>query len=442
MKKALSIAVCFVLLFSLIISGCGKQTASDQSGTQPSVPADISKLKGSFTYWVNQDWSETDKQLVEKFQKDYPNIKIKMTPFTYDTLIEKLRASYSANQESDMQQIFGDWATDLMKNARLAEVPSDMSQDAKNRYYESCLAGYTYNGKLYGIPREYNIENGGVLYYPEDLSKVGYNEFPKTYDELVDAAKKLTQYDTNGNPTHWGFDFISTDNVPYLFLSFILQQGADYWSDDKVHVKFTTPEAEKAFQATVDLVVKYKVTEVKHLNDANNEAHVAFFKGFSSMCFRGPWVTPVGTNEFKLTNFKYGKMPSFTGNSMAFAAETGWGDVVSARSKNKEAAWAFIRYMSTPENNEFWNASTCTIPADKKVAESPSFVEKQPLIKTSLEVLSFGKPIGPLQSVDAFKVNIVSNHFFNVCTGGEDVKTALQKIEQETNSMIDEKLAQ
>jgi multiple sugar transport system substrate-binding protein len=327
-----------------------------------------------------------------------------------------------------------------MKNGLLDPVPADMASDAQNRYYQAPLAGYTFKGTLYGIAREYNIENGGVLYYPEDLKKVGYSEFPKTFDQLMDAAKKLSKQDASGNPEHLGFDFISIDNIPYLFLSFILQQGGDYWKEDKIHVNFTSPEAQKAMQTMVDMVVKDKVTEVNHLNDANNESHTMFYKGLSSMCYRGPWVIPVGLNDFKLNNFQYGAMPSFTGNSNAFAAESGWGDVVSARSKNKEAAWLFIKFITSKENNELWNSVTYTIPSEKDIAEDPAYIQKNPMIKTSLDMLQYGKPIGPMQSIDSFK-NTVCNHFVSMCSGS-DVKSELQKMEQEMNSIIDEKLAQ
>lgn len=436
-KRPLILILSFILTATVLLSGCGKKAEQDAQSTN----TDPSQISATITYWANQDWVDANKQLIDKFESAYPKIKVEVTSFSYDTYIEKIRASYSAKQESDVQQIFGDWATDLMKNGLLDPVPADMASDAKSRYYEAPLAGYSYDGKLYGVPREYNIENGGVLYYPEDLKSVGYSEFPKTFDELMDAAKKLSKQDASGNPTHLGFDFISFDSIPYLFLSFILQQGGDYWAEDKKHVDFTTPEAEKAMQTMVDMVVKDKVTEIKHLNDSNNESHTMFFKGLESMCFRGPWVIPAGINDFKLNNFKYGPMPSFTGNSNAFAAEAGWGDVVSARSKNKEAAWLFIKFITSRENNEWFNSTTYTIPAEKAITEDPAYVEKNPLLKASLDVLQYGKPIGPLQSIDSFK-GTVGNYFVSMTSGQGDVKSELQKMEQEINSMIDERLAQ
>ncbi len=424
-----------LILLAGLLTGCNRAPSA-------ATAANPSGLKGTVSYWYNQDWEEANKQLFDAFSKAYPSVTLNATGFTYDTFIEKIRAAYSAGEESDVQQVFGDWATDLMKHKRLARVPDAYAADVKKRLFDTTLGGYTWDGVLYGIPKEYNIECGGVLYYPADLKKAGYNEFPATYAELVDAARKLTKLDAKGNPIHWGFDFMTTDNIPYLFLSFILQQNGSYWAADKIHVTFSTPEASKAMQAMADLVLKDKVTEITHLSDTNNDASTYFFKGQSSMCFRGPWVIPVGTGEFQLTNFSYGSMPSFTGTSKAFAAESGWGEVVSAKSKNQDAAWAFVKFISSAESHGKWNRVTNTIPSEKSVAEHPAFVQSNPLIKVSLDVLPFGQPIGPLQSIDTFKAQIVVNNFTSLCTGGQDVATTLKKIEDETNAMIDERRAQ
>lgn len=434
-RSIIATALGISLVLLVVLLGCGKKASAGTAGSP-------SSLKGSVTYWYNQDWEEANKQLLDAFAKAYPNITVNATGFTYDTFIEKIRAAYSAGEESDVQQVFGDWASDLMKHKRLAAVPSAYAAEVKKRLFETTLGGYTYDGVLYGIPKEYNIESGGVLYYPADLKKAGYDAFPGTFAELMAAAKKLTRYDAKGNPIHWGFDFMTTDNIPYLFLSFILQQGGTYWAADKIHVTFTTPEAGKALQAMADMVLKDKVTEITHLSDTNNDASTYFFKGESSMCFRGPWVIPVGKTEFQLENFAYGPMPSFAGTSKAFAAESGWGEVVSAKSKNAESAWAFVKFISSAESHKLWNTVTNTIPSEKSVAESKDFLQSNPMIKVSLDVLPFGVPIGPLQSVDTFKSQIVVNNFTSLCTGGQDVATTLRKIEEETNRMIDDIRAQ
>ena len=268
------------LAAAALLAGCG--------GGSPAA------MKGTLTYWYGTDFDAANQKLVESFRAAYPGITVNATGFVYDTYVEKVRVTYAGGSESDVQQIFGDWAMDLMKSKRLAAVPAGYADSLRARLYDTTLGGYTYNGVLYGVPREFNIESNGVLYYPEDLKKAGYSSFPATWSDLMAAAKKLTRSDAKGNPVHWGFDFMTVDGVPYLFLSLILQQGGTYWAADKVHVTFSTPEALKAMQAMADMVLKDKVTEINHLSDPNDDASNYFFKGISSMCFRGPWVIPVG----------------------------------------------------------------------------------------------------------------------------------------------------
>ncbi|TCL58827.1 carbohydrate ABC transporter substrate-binding protein (CUT1 family) [Hydrogenispora ethanolica] len=435
MKKAyrrLFLAIFCTFIFSIAINFHGQQSFA--AGAK----------NVTITYWTHDEptFLAANKELIARFEKQYPNIKVKHQYFPYDVLEAKEKAAYATKNESDVQQIFGSWAIEFTKHGLFDAVPKSMADEAKRKYFQAPLGGYTFQGKLYGIPREFNLENGGVLYYPNEIAAAGWEKFPETYQDLVGLAQKLTKYDSKGNITHYGFDFSSTDNVPYLFLSLILQQGGNYWKPDNVHVTFTTPEAEKAMQAMADLILKYKVCDMKHSNDPNVDISDYFFKGTSGMCFRGPWVIANGVNTYKLKNFRYAPMPSFTGKSLAFAAESGWGEVVSARSKNKKAAWTFIKFITSQKNNLLFNSKTYTIPADKSVAASAEFMKANPLIKPSLDVLPYGRPIGPLQSVDRFKQEIVYAQFQKVVDKKIDIKTALKAIETQTNSMIDELLAQ
>ena len=443
--KPFAILLCFVFLLSLVVSGCGKGDDTQTSGSSSidSKAQDTSesapKLSGSITYWSHNGpaFIEANKQIIEKYQSQNPDVKINYQNFPFDVLQEKMKASYAAKSESDVQQIFGTWATQYTKYGLFDEVPGISPEQIKSTFYEPCYTGYMYDDKLYGIPREYNIECGGVLYYPDKLKEAGINDFPATYDDLIAAAQKVTKRDAQGNLTQVGFDFINTDNIPYTFLSFILQLGGKYWTDDNKHVVFTTPEAEKSMQALVDLIVKYKVTDFKHLPKTEDTSDY-FFKGLSAMCYRGPWTIPVGTEQYKVTNFQYGKMPVYGGGTtFAFAAPTGWGEVVSANSKNKEIVWDFVKFATSDENSALFNAATFTVPAVKAVAESSDFRQKMPMMVASLDVLKNGVSIGKFPNASFFKQTVYDN-YGRIVDGKLDIKAALKEIEDILNKSIDD----
>ena len=63
-----------------------------------------------------------------------------------------------------------------------------------------------------------------------------------------ESAVATTTYDDQGRITQAGFQFTDNDSITFLFLAMILQQGADYWADDGIHVNFQTDAAKKAFE--------------------------------------------------------------------------------------------------------------------------------------------------------------------------------------------------
>ena len=189
-------------------------------------------------------------------------------------------------------------------------------------------------------------------------------------------------------------------------------------------------------QSLVDLVLTHKVTDTKHISESDDLSEY-FFKGGASMCIIGPWTIATGVNQFELDNFDYGLMPSIANDSYAFASPTGWGEVVSARSKNLEATWKFIEFATNEENSLLFNDVTYTVPAQKAVANSPEFLEKKPMLAPSIKVLPEGIPIGPFPNAPFFK-KTVYDHFVRICNGEETVEQACENIENEINRDIDD----
>ena len=87
----------------------------------------------------------------------------------------------------------------------------------------------TYKGDIYGITE--NIETQ-VLYYNKDLfdkAGIAYPTDDWTWDDLKEAAKKLTVKDENGNALTWGFQY---DEYCRLFVSKLWSDGGLCFDDE------------------------------------------------------------------------------------------------------------------------------------------------------------------------------------------------------------------
>lgn len=92
----------------------------------------------------------------------------------------------------------------------------------------------------------------------------GVPDGPKTFDDVMKIAKNSAKF--NGDVQEYGgLEFYNGDNFAALFLSWIMQNGGDFWNEDQTKFVLTSPEAKEAWQKLVDLVTVEKVTDTKHI---------------------------------------------------------------------------------------------------------------------------------------------------------------------------------
>lgn len=393
--------------------------------------------KTNVTWWThnNPAFVEANKEMIRRFEAANPEIHIVYQYFPYDVFINKLQAGYRAGTVADMQQMFGTWVTEYAKNGLLDPVPDTLAASLEERFWPAALGAYKYQGKYYGLPNEYNLENGGMLVNPKLLQEAGYSEPPTTWEQLIEYAQKLTKRDAQGNLQQVGFAFTNPDSPTFLLLELILEQGGTYWAADGVHVDFSTDAAKTAWQVETELITKYKVDMP---GAYTGDSYEVFFRGQAAMAMRGPWAISAGKEEFPEFEFIYAEIPPYRA-PRKFAAESGWGEVVNAKAdpKVKEAAWKFIEFMHHDENMRDWNTITFTIPSLKSLQNDAQILTKAPELKVAFDVIPAGQWVGPVQNRDRFWQTI-SDALTAVALGQMSAADALRDAEQKINAMIDE----
>jgi len=417
----------------------GAQDASPTVEPQEVTVTNPVEGKLNITWWTvnNPAFVAANVEMINRFQAANPDVNIVYQYFPYDVLISKLQAGYNSGTVADMQQMFGTWVTQYAIYGLLDPVPANLSEGMADRYFDAAIGAYGLNGQYYGMPKEFNLENGAMLVNPALLEEAGVTDSPSTWQELMDNAVKATKHDDQNRITQAGFLMASNDSITFIFLAMILQQGGNYWADDGVHVNFQTDAAKKAWQDETDIVTKYHVEDETSL--PNNDRYVVFFQGKGAMCHVGPWAIAVAQEDYPDLDFNYVNVPPYAGTEYRFAAESGWGEVVNANApaENKEASWKFIDFMAQPDNLRDWNLTTYTIPSLKSLQNDPAILEAVPLLQASFNVLPYGQWVGPVQDRDRFWRSI-HDAFTAVGLGQMDAPSALVQAEQQINQMIDE----
>ncbi len=402
--------------------------------------------KVTLKLWSHNDpgFQKANEELVAKFMAENPNIEIKYENFDYDTYLQTLQTSMVAGTEADILDLFGTWiCPQYAKGGRVLPVPEDVItyDQAQQIFFKAPLDGYYCDGKLYGLPHEFNLENGGVLVNPALFQKANLTYPPqwKTFADVIADAQKMTEVE-GGTMKVAGFDPITGDGLNFTLLAGILEQGGDYFAADKRHFNFDTPEAHKMLQMMVDWAEKDKVVDPVVFTDESNSVSTAFFTGNMAIGFVGSWAAATGLSTYPDMKFDYVQLPTYFGGERRFAADSGWGSVVSAHSKHPAEAWKFVKFVTTQQENALiYNNDTATIPALKALVENPEQVlAKEPWIKPTLDLLPYGQFIGNLTDRDKLFYDINYPTLLQAMQGVMSVDEALKKITTDANAMVDE----
>jgi multiple sugar transport system substrate-binding protein len=458
MKRTTLISVLILALLLAACAGAAPSAAPTTGGAAPTAAGGASPTtaaaapttapssgeKVTLKLWSHQNaaFQKGNDEIIAKFKAQNPNIDVVYETFEYELYIQTLQTSMAAGTEADVIEIFGTWTCSYANGGRLMEVPADVMtyEQAKELYYQAPLDGYYCNDKLYGMPHEFNLENGGALVNPALFEAHGVTYPPQwaNFDALRADAAKMSEFEDD-TMTRAGFNYVTGDGISFAVLAGILQQGSSYFAEDGKHFNFDTQETRNIVQLLVDMAQKDKLVDPILFNDEANWVGDSFFAGNVAIGFVGSWAAGEGMINYPDMKFDYVQIPPYFGTESRFAADSGWGKVVSVNTKHPAEAWKLAKFMTAEQDSALtWNIASSTIPALKSLVENPAaLLEKAPFLEATFSLLPKGQFIGDVTDRDQLFYEILYPHVLDAMQGVVSVDEAVQAINSEANAMVD-----
>lgn len=318
---------------------------------------------------------------IGRFQKDNPNIKVELISPPFDQADNKIRTMLAAKQDLDILEVRDLNIAEYVNNGYLEPLDTYASSwaDSKTLSGTSKVVGST-GGKLYFIA---NALYQRQMFYRKDWFEAKGLTAPKTWEELVDAAKKLTDPKQN----RYGFSFRggsgangNFDHMIYDYNDKVMNiDNAPFTKDSKS--VYSTPEAKQALELYKKL---YKeASPPDSINWGFQDQVQAFTSGVTGILLQDPDVIKVLQDKMDPKTLETAPMPlGPNGKSLVSTGAAGWG--ITANSKNKNEAWKLISYLSSPKENTEFSKQIGTIPIHTS-ATADTFFQTGPY-KTLLDM--------------------------------------------------------
>jgi multiple sugar transport system substrate-binding protein len=314
-----------------------------QGGLQPA------KAATEIVYWDfiqpgdKSPRGEALKRNIEAFQAKYPDIKVKVEVLAPALIDSHLIQGASAGRSPDVVRVLGNYLARHVAAGSIQPLDKYVSNVDKADWVTP-WDGTILSGKKFALPLEQRFTT--LMYRKDVLAKNGVS-VPKTWDEVCASGGKINASNVMG----YGLGLSQSDSANILLElteNVVLDAGTKLF-DDSGKAIFDNEAGLKFFKLVNRLVKDCKATTPAIVEITSNSLGEGLAAGTIAMAQHG-------THRFKAfqaqgagDNLGWAPPPSFTAGKEPRVHAFGWTLTMGAHTKNADAAWKFIEFMTSPE---------------------------------------------------------------------------------------------
>lgn len=353
-----------ILILSLLLLGLAGCSSSKESQADQMAYVD-DKTPITIQYWHSHgdDQKEAIQFMIKEFEKKYPWITIEpVFQGGYPELHKKLLAAVAAKQVPAVANV----EVSALPNFADSQVFADLSpyiqrdQVDLSDFAQGMRKAYAFEGTQYGLPLI--VSTSVFIYNKTMLDKAGV-EPPQNWDEIEPFARKLT--DKEGNTvTRYAFSVPGWDT--WYYDPWIINGGGSILTEDK--------------KAGIDQEKSMKFMNLFKDWKEKGYLHIGYGKGASDTMRQMFFDGKIGMVQHTSALIKYYVEKSkfeigvsfLPGDEKRISQIGGAGIAIMdlAKNREKEAAWKFVKFMTSSEYNIKWAEKSGYLPTRKSAIDS------------------------------------------------------------------------
>lgn len=383
--------------------------------------------------------TKTIDSMVADFEKANPDIKVKaIYAGTYQESIVKALTAFKGGTPPTLAVLLSTDLFTLIDENAIVPIDS-LAGSAEDKkwiagFYKGFMENSQTDGKTWGIPFQRSTI---VMYYNKTLFKeAGLNpeKAPANWNEMVEAAKKLTRRDAAGNISQWGVKIPSTGFGYWMFQAMTASNDTILMNSAGTKTYFDKPGAVQALQHWVDLTTKDKVMPAGSIEWGTTPKDFLEQKAAMIWTTTGN-LTNIRTNASfpfgvaMLPGIKHPGSPTGGGNFYVFNKTS---------PAEQQAAMKFIRFATEPARAAQWSIATGYVAPRQDAWDTPEmkkYLQDVPAADVAREQMKYG--VAELSTHDNQRVTKALNDNLQAALSGTKTpEEALKDAQREAERIL------
>lgn len=337
-----------------------------------------------FSNWhlVETVWGRSLREAISVFESQNPGIRITPEPISYAEKEPRYQAECTVGRMPDVVKLHNFSLTLFFELGCAADLTPFVEREGPGflkTWYETPIKTLTYKGRLMAMPGDFMSM---VLVYNRELFRAAGldpNRPPKDWTEFLDYTKRLTRdTDGDGRIDQWGFSIPASKNpgLPLRIAPVVWSFGADFLTPDGRRSAMDTREFREAFTYIVELATVHKVVPPGVTTFGPGDIRTQMAHRRVAMKMGSGWSYPIindinpglrAAETLEAAPVPVGRKPTTA------AWLSGW--IMSPHTRHPDAAWKFIKFLSSKETEKRFFL-------DNRVISSRQDVNTLPMVRT------------------------------------------------------------
>jgi len=338
------IAFMFMRGSSSSSTGSTTQKTTDTSGKTTANREVVPGEQTTIEYWGLWEPSEVMNEVIKEFETENPGVKVSYSKQSHLNYRERLQTAISSGNGPDVFRFHASWTPILL--GELKPIPNSVMSAAeyKTTYYPVAAKQLQANGQYVGIPMMYE---GLALLYNKDMFTTAGLPVPSTWAGVKEAAVKLVIKGSDGKISRGGIALGNAENVDNfsdILGLLMLQNGATL-----------TDTSSQEVADALSFYTSFQTTDNVWSSELPDST-AAFGREEVAMIIVPSWRIHELLAQNPDLDFGVTNVPVIE-DQLTWGSF--WAEGINAKSKNQDAAAAFLKYISKKETLEkFYDAAS------------------------------------------------------------------------------------
>jgi multiple sugar transport system substrate-binding protein len=290
----------------------------------------------------------------------------------------------------------------------------------------------TRNGFVYALPTSVDTL---ALYYNKDLfNAAGIAQPPRTWSDFQNTVIKLTKVSNLGIIGQSGVALGTGANInraPDILQMLMMQSGLPILNQTQGEKRIDISNDIGARSLTFYTDFANKSKQVFTWDITQDYSIDAFSQGKAAMMFNYAYQIPTIRAKNQRLSFALAPVPQIEGNSTQYTFASYWPFAVSASSKSPQAAWRFVRFLTSKSVADVLNKAQGLPPARRDTI--PDYATDPTIgvfAEQALKAVSWPR-------VDIVETDVIFNTMIDkVATSGVAIQDALKQAQDQLQRIV------